>query len=418
MPNKKYVLGGGLAGLTFAHYCKDCEIIEKNDYLGGRVCSVMKEGTMIEWGAQFFSELDKYLLDLIKEVGLSEQVKKIPMKNFEIFDGNRFICLANEDTLDLDKKSKAEILKLHQSLSSISADIFDHPPKDLKDISFSKWYGKKIGNRTLPLINPIIRAISFNDASKQSAIYGIAVLEIFFNKCFDFAGGFTTLANLLKGQTSIRTNTNIEEIRVTKGQVSSIKISHDKKKEIIKIKPTELVVSSMPAPELAKVLKGSPELVKKLKKIKYGGCAHVAVKTKKRVLGKKLGVLFTDKKLIASAVFENNLKFDGEDSKLEKGLLSILIPYKKRIDQKNIDTAFKKMSKLFPLKENYISHETRYWDHGLPMCSKELFKTQEKIKRNVSKIKNFGICGDFMALPSIDAAIETGREIAARQSKN
>lgn len=74
------VIGAGIAGLTAAYQLKkaglDVLVLEKNDYVGGRMANVEWEGFLLDIGAKFVTNADKSLLRMVDEVGLSDQMIK------------------------------------------------------------------------------------------------------------------------------------------------------------------------------------------------------------------------------------------------------------------------------------------------------------------------------------------------------
>jgi len=69
------IIGGGMAGLLIAHRLKqknlDFMLIEKNDYLGGRIKAEYFHGRKIPLGAGIMRENDKYGISLCRELDIS-----------------------------------------------------------------------------------------------------------------------------------------------------------------------------------------------------------------------------------------------------------------------------------------------------------------------------------------------------------
>jgi oxygen-dependent protoporphyrinogen oxidase len=74
------VIGAGIAGLTAAYQLRkaglDVLVLDRNDYVGGRMAHVEWEGFRLEIGAKFVTTADRTLLDLVREVGLGDQMVK------------------------------------------------------------------------------------------------------------------------------------------------------------------------------------------------------------------------------------------------------------------------------------------------------------------------------------------------------
>jgi protoporphyrinogen/coproporphyrinogen III oxidase len=75
------VVGAGIAGLTAAYQIKksgcDVLVLEVNDYVGGRMANVAWEGFLVDVGAKFVTTADRTLLNLVREVGLDDQMVKL-----------------------------------------------------------------------------------------------------------------------------------------------------------------------------------------------------------------------------------------------------------------------------------------------------------------------------------------------------
>jgi oxygen-dependent protoporphyrinogen oxidase len=74
------VVGAGIAGLTAAYRLKQAgasvTVYEARDYVGGRMTSLEWEGFTINPGAQFFTGVDRYLLQMAKDMGLADQIRQ------------------------------------------------------------------------------------------------------------------------------------------------------------------------------------------------------------------------------------------------------------------------------------------------------------------------------------------------------
>jgi oxygen-dependent protoporphyrinogen oxidase len=78
------IIGAGISGLATAYYLLqeslqqnigiEVTILERNDRLGGVIWSEETEGFLLEGGPQNFVSFKPQLLDLIKELGLGDQV--------------------------------------------------------------------------------------------------------------------------------------------------------------------------------------------------------------------------------------------------------------------------------------------------------------------------------------------------------
>ncbi len=72
------VVGAGIAGLAAAHQLKkaghDVLVLEANSYPGGRMFTIDWEGFRVDGGAKFVTTSDHSLLDMVRELGLADQL--------------------------------------------------------------------------------------------------------------------------------------------------------------------------------------------------------------------------------------------------------------------------------------------------------------------------------------------------------
>jgi oxygen-dependent protoporphyrinogen oxidase len=72
------VIGAGIAGLTAAYRLQQAghhvEVYEARDYVGGRMSSTDWQGFRISPGAQFFTGVDAYLLQMARDLGLADEI--------------------------------------------------------------------------------------------------------------------------------------------------------------------------------------------------------------------------------------------------------------------------------------------------------------------------------------------------------
>ncbi len=92
------VLGGGLTGLTFAHfYGKGCEVLEKDAVCGGLCRTVKKDGCSYDYGGHIIFSRDKEVLDFMVRV-LGENKVRYRRNNRVWFKG-RFVKYPFENDL-------------------------------------------------------------------------------------------------------------------------------------------------------------------------------------------------------------------------------------------------------------------------------------------------------------------------------
>lgn len=74
------IIGAGIAGLTAAYQLKKAGVqtlvLDENDYVGGRMFTIDWEGFRVDGGAKFVTTSDHFLLGMVKELGLENELVK------------------------------------------------------------------------------------------------------------------------------------------------------------------------------------------------------------------------------------------------------------------------------------------------------------------------------------------------------
>lgn len=78
MPYKALIIGGGISGLSAAYYLSKGGVrptlIEKSPQLGGVIRTTTEHGCLLEGGPDSFLAMKPWLMDLIRELGMADQV--------------------------------------------------------------------------------------------------------------------------------------------------------------------------------------------------------------------------------------------------------------------------------------------------------------------------------------------------------
>jgi len=101
------VIGGGLSGLTFAHFYKNSEVFEKEEVAGGLARSVYDSGYTFDLGSHIIFSKNKAVLDFMLSLIKENRIKH--RRNTKILYHGRYVKYPFENGLgDLPKKEAFE----------------------------------------------------------------------------------------------------------------------------------------------------------------------------------------------------------------------------------------------------------------------------------------------------------------------
>ncbi|MBU1197989.1 FAD-dependent oxidoreductase [Candidatus Micrarchaeota archaeon] len=396
---KKIVIGAGLTGLVASYYNQDAIVYESSDRIGGRIFSI-NDNNNIDMGAQFFSEYDRNIMDFIDSLNLSHQLKEFQLKNFSAINREKNF---ERHLTDFSDEEKIELKKF----KDITEIIEEFENDELISSYFKDWYNRQVGSEADWFIDALIRMITFSDSTKISAIYGIAVINSFFETCFSFSNGLSEIISTIHNIRShnIYAKNRITNLKIKKRHITSININGKK----MDINKNDKIISTIPAQALEDILENKDDqLNKTLKEIRYVSCTTAVFNTKKTCFPNTTGSVFLNTKI--TAAYENKNKFTMNKLENENGTIVSFIPDYSHNEYQSNNIAKKELINIYPdLDNNITERNVMHWKYGLPICSPNLFKNQKIIMEY--KPKNLEICGDFMGLPSLDACVETVRKV-------
>ncbi|RQW77613.1 MAG: protoporphyrinogen oxidase, partial [Geobacter sp.] len=185
---KAIVVGGGISGLTAAHYLQkkargaqiELEVIllEQEQRVGGKIWSIKQDGYLCEWGPNGFLDNKPQTLELCRELGAAAQLLRSndnARKRFIYADG-RLHQLPENGPAFLKSKLISWPGKLRLSLEP----LMGKPPVDV-DETLAAFARRRLGDEALrKLIGPMVSGIFAGDPetmSLQSCFPRIAELE-------------------------------------------------------------------------------------------------------------------------------------------------------------------------------------------------------------------------------------------------
>lgn len=159
------VIGAGLAGLSAAYDLGragvDVTVLEAAPDLGGLASSLQIGGTPIERFYHFICRADSDLIDLVDELGLSDQLHWTPSKTSFFHDGRLY---GFSSPLDLLRFSPVPIDQRIRFGLNVTLSRYRREWRTLDGLAARDWLIRQIGRRAYDVIwDPLLR-IKFGDA--------------------------------------------------------------------------------------------------------------------------------------------------------------------------------------------------------------------------------------------------------------
>ena len=296
--NKNIVIvGGGMSGLTMAYYLtklgEKVTIIEKEDHLGGNGACWETDDFWIDYYYHFFLKSDKYIMALLKELGLeNEIIWKDTDLNFFSKSNTKFLAFLSEKGI-MPFSSGRDIFQ-NGNLSLANKFLLGYVYlrlrlirdwKQLEGITARDWV-MKVGNDTLykEIFEPLLNVKWGGGKDTISASWLWARIRARVNAEGSFK--FEKTLGCLKGASRslflkleekiintggiLLKNSNATKIIIKDNAVNGIEYETKGRRQTIKAKR---VVSTIPLPNLIKIATLPREFNESLQKVKY--CAVI-----------------------------------------------------------------------------------------------------------------------------------------------
>ena len=322
------ILGGGIAGLSLAHFLQDKSIIlEKEAQLGGLGRSFTLNGVTYDVGPHILFSKNKEVLNFHLSLIPTHTLRR----SNQILHKGKFIKYPFEN--DLASLSAAE---REYCVQEFLHNPYEHYPAATMLQFFLKTFGEGITKLYLQPYNEKIWKYdpAFLDTQmveripkppKEDVIksaQGIATEgythQLYFH--YPTQGGFQSLINAyvekIKGKSTIVHPISLQKIEQ---QVKKWNINTDRGNFI-----AEHLVNCLPLPELFKYLPPSPQEVQEaLHNLKYNSMYIVVIQAKKDALGDNFSINIADKDIIFHRL--SKLNFLGPAYCLPQGGSSLLV---------------------------------------------------------------------------------------------
>lgn len=416
------VLGAGITGLTAAYYLTKKNykvlILEKDDRPGGAIRSVRIKKYDIDAFYHHFFENDKYIINLIKELGLEKNIKWSEGSTVFLFGDRFFRLLGPVDLFSF--KPFSFIDKISFILLMLRIKL----TRDFKkaDGYYAYEWIIKYGSMNVykKLFLPLLKSKFGDNAEKVSAAWFIERIRLRSNvgKKGEILGYLlgsfqllidTILREVVRRGGKIIYNANVEKLMISGNTINSLQYNG-------KIVKTNHLVSSIPPFVLAKFVNRNDDYFAKLGRLEYQGSICILIGLdisltrhywmniiKENCI---FGAIVEHTNLIPKKYYDNdNIFYLGSYPDKNSGLW-------KKSDEEVFDLYFESVKKIFPKLEK---SNVLWWKVSKSNAVGLIYKKgiSSSILPCQTSIDNLYIGGMFNSYPerSINESIKLGIEI-------
>jgi protoporphyrinogen oxidase len=360
-------------------------------------------------------------MHLIKELGLYERLIPMSNENLILYKNKKFYATSLGGLFKYTNlREKIELTKLILLLRKKEFLLhYNWPIKENKfdKENFSSWFKTNFSESLLEYFaQPIVSSLSLVTPEKISTTYGLTLLNSALRKqTYTMNGGV--------GVISLTLSKALEEkgIRILKGsEIKKILIKNNTVKGVYignKLLRADKIVSSAPIPNFLNIINSNNKF-KKLKSIKYSPCIHLWIAFHSKLFKKNFAYLFPRIEWKDHfAIIETSLKSETHVPK-GRGMIELFVfeDHARQLIRKSDDAIKKKLindlTNIFAIDiEKHVDwFKIARFENGMPIHSPNYFAHINQLFNN--NIEGLYFCGDYVGLPSLEAAVSSGLEAA------
>lgn len=192
------VVGGGLAGLTAAHYLKDHDvlILEQYPYTGGQSRGSTRYGLAYPFGAASLRPPEHEVADLLADLGLQPVKFEVNRHNWHTGERNLADSSSSQVLIDDFRRFERESRKIFERLASARGLDIAPELKRLDETLFLPVVTSYSAQFQL-IVDSILRTSCCLGLDKVSALAGYMTMRDIYAPSYAFAGGNGAITNAL-----------------------------------------------------------------------------------------------------------------------------------------------------------------------------------------------------------------------------
>ncbi len=429
------IIGAGIAGLGAGYRLKKAilepVIFEQDSFAGGRMSSEKVEGFIVDKGAYTIPESHKFILELVKELGLSKHIVKTPGSSSTFVKGleHKMKIGSPKDFLQyklLGLKDKKNLMKLFVyaqalgrtlSLSDPTEKTFKLEQETVSDYLLREYSPEILEYIAYPIFADLFLGVP-EENSKAALLSTLQNLTRF--KIYTLSQGMGMVVDKLEDLLDIRLNTPV------------LKIHHDNTKNIYIVEvggknPGAMefddIILAIPLPMVPKLFYELPESLKDdLDIVKYTPSITVAMGMAKPYSFASLMNVLVRKEFetIATVVLDHHK--GGERIPPEKGLSTAILTagashrLLNEPDSAVTEAVLEEMDSLWRgFTKDLLFTRVYRWKHGGVQLPPGTLKSQVSLREKLeSHFHNIAFAGDGLYRASLEVSLRTGYKAADR----
>jgi protoporphyrinogen/coproporphyrinogen III oxidase len=426
------VIGAGMAGLSAALRLRqagaEVTVFESADRVGGRTSSETRDGFTYERGTQFYVSTYRNALGLIREMGLEGELRPTSPWITVFKDGRP-------------RRMSAGMMFAVHALTSRLLGLGDlarftwhttslhWPPIDdysawaaYDDEDAARWSEPRLGRGTDYLLEPVLAGgamLRIEDTSRACALAILATTANGRSKDMTLARGNDSLPRAIAAKLDVRLEAPVQALEAVAGGGVAVRLEGETVR-------ADAAVLATTASAAARIFPGADPLERALMAVKYGAVIKIGLAVRRDWsdnpgLANVWGMMIpkAERRDIVSVTIESN----KDPKRVPKGseMLNLFLTpdNAERMmewpDDEVVNAAAADIERLFPgaMAAKQFTRVVR-WREGMPKEPVGRARAIAEYRRTRAPATRVWLAGDYLGLPTIESAIETGTWAARR----
>jgi len=425
------VVGAGMAGLSAAlrlgQAGAEVSVFESSDRVGGRTSSEAHDGYLYERGTQFFTTTYRNALGLIKEMGLQADLRPTSpwitvfkdARPHRMPSGLLFALYALTSRL----LSVRDLARFTWHTTSLRWPAIDNYSAwaEYDDEDAARWSAPRLGRGADYLLEPLLAGGMMQRIEETSRACALAVLAVTANgrsKDLTLARGNDSLPRAMAARVDVKLEAPVQAVDATPDGVT-VRLSG----ETVHADAVVLATTSSAA---ARIYRGGDRLERELMATSYGSVIKVGLATKRDWsddpgLGNVWAMMIprSERQQIVSVTIESA----KDPKRVPRGseMLNLFVTpdNAERMmdwpDEQVVSAVAPDVERLFPgafAGQQFV--RVVRWREGMPKSPVGRARALSEYRRTRPRDGRVWLAGDYMGMPWLESAIETGNWAASR----